>query len=174
MTTLVANSQTIALPGAAGIFDVPKKITVIRLRWLVVIICSYLLISSEGTWISPSALHGFIFAYALSNVTLYFLNESLFDSSYFYSPLVVFDTIFVTASLVLSGQVETDFYLSYFLIVILCTIWQDFRGLMVVAILATLLYGYFLFKTTLAHDTSIYLRVPFLFVISLFYGFLLR
>lgn len=171
MTTLVVNSQAIAIPGAAGIFDVPKKITVIRLRWLVIIICAYLLISSEGTWITPSALHGFIFAYALSNVALYFIDEKLFDSSYFYSPLVIFDTIFVTASLVLSGQVETDFYLSYFLIVILCTIWQDFRGLMVVAVLATLLYGYFLFKTTVAHDSSIYLRIPFLFVISLFYGF---
>ena len=167
----MAGASSIALPGTAGIFDVPKKITVIRLRWLVVIICSYLLLSSEGTWLSPSSVHGFILIYVLSNFVLYWIEDTLFDSSYFYSPLVVFDTLFVTASLVMSGQVETDFYLAYFLIVILCTIWQDFRGLVVVAVLATLLYGYFLFKTTLAHDPSIYLRIPFLFVISLFYGY---
>ncbi|MBI2988526.1 MAG: GAF domain-containing protein [Deltaproteobacteria bacterium] len=167
----MASSPSIALPGTAGLFDVPKKITVIRLRWLVVIICSYLLLSSEGTWLSPTSVHGFIFIYVLSNMVLYWVEDSLFDSSYFYSPLVVFDTLFVTASLVLSGQVETDFYLAYFLVVILCTIWQDFRGLLVVAVLATLLYGYFLFKTTQAHDPSIYLRIPFLFVISLFYGY---
>lgn len=148
-----------------------KKITVIRLRWLVVIICSYLLLSSEGTWLSPSSVHGFILIYVLSNFALYWIEDTLFDSSYFYSPLVVFDTLFVTASLVISGEVETDFYLVYFLIVILCTIWQDFRGLLVVAVLATLLYGYFLFKTTHALDPSIYLRIPFLFVISLFYGY---
>jgi signal transduction histidine kinase len=107
----------------------------------------------------------------LTNVALYLVEESLFDSTYFYSPLVVFDTLFVTASLVMSGQVETDFYLAYFLIVILCTIWQDFRGLMVVALLATGLYGYFLFGTSHSNDPSIYLRLPFLFVISLFYGY---
>ena len=136
-----------------------------------VIICSYLLLSSEETWLSPTSVHGFIFIYSLSNFVLYWVKDGLFDSSYFYSPLVVFDTLFVTASLVMSGQVETDFYLAYFLIVILCTIWQDFRGLVVVAVLATLLYGYFLFRTAQAHDPSIYLRIPFLFVISLFYGY---
>ena len=168
----MVDSLTLALPGTAGIFEVPKKITVIRLRWLVVIICSYLLLTSQGTWLAPASVHGFILIYVLSNFVLYWIEDRLFDSSYFYSPLVIFDTIFVTASLVMSGQVETDFYLVYFLIVILCTIWQDFRGLVVVAVLATLLYGFFLFRTT--HqivDPSIYLRIPFLFVISLFYGY---
>ncbi len=167
----MATNPPIDIPGTAGIFEVPKKITVLRLRWLVVIICSYLLITSEGTWLAPTYVHAFIFVYILSNIALYWVEETLFDSSYFYSPLVIFDTIFVTASLVMSGQVETDFYLVYFLIVILCTIWQDFRGLVVVAVLATLLYSYFLFSTTQAHDPSIYLRIPFLFVISLFYGY---
>jgi len=168
----MVSNPSIALPGTAGIFDVPKKITVIRLRWLVVIICSYLLVSSQGTWLSETSVHGFIFIYALSNFVLYWIEDGLFDSSYFYSPLVIFDTVFVTASLVISGQVGTDFYLAYFLIVILCTIWQDFRGLVVVAVLATILYGYFLFKTAhLMQDPSIYLRIPFLFVISLFYGY---
>src|SRR3989338_4527997 len=146
-------------------------ITVLRLRWLVVIICSYLLITSQGTWLAPTSVHAFIFVYIFSNIALYWVEETLFDSSYFYSPLVIFDTIFVTASLVISGQVETDFYLVYFLIVILCTIWQDFRGLVVVAVLATLLYGYFLWTTHQIVDPSIYLRIPFLFVISLFYGY---
>src|SRR3989338_6934801 len=167
----IALPGTAAPPGPAGIFDVPKKITVIRLRWPVVGVCSYLLLYSEGSWLSPSSVHGFILIYVLSNFVLYWIEDTLFDSSYFYSPLVVFDTLFVTASLVMSGQIETDFYLVYFLIVILCTIWQDFRGLVVVAVLATLLYGFFLFRTTLAHDPSIYLRIPFLFVISLFYGY---
>ena len=168
----MATNPAIDIPGTAGIFEVPKKITVLRLRWLVVIICSYLLITSEGTWLAPAYVHAFIFIYILSNVVLYWVEDTLFDSSYFYSPLVIFDTIFVTASLVISGQVETDFYLVYFLIVILCTIWQDFRGLVVVAVLATFLYAFFLFRTThQVVDPSIYLRIPFLFIISLFYGY---
>ena len=79
----MAGASSIALPGTAGIFDVPKKITVIRLRWLVVIICSYLLLSSEGTWLSPSSVHGFILIYVLSNFVLYWVEDTLFDSSYF-------------------------------------------------------------------------------------------
>lgn len=156
---------------ATGILEVPKKVTVIRLRWLVVIVSSYLLLSSRETLLVPTWVHGLILFYILTNVGLYLVKGRLFDSSFFYSPLVIFDTLFVTVSLAISGQVESDFYLVYFLIIILCTIWQDFRGLVVVAILATFLYGYFLFKTAQVHEQSIYLRLPFLFVISLFYGY---
>jgi signal transduction histidine kinase len=41
----------------------------------------------------------------------------------------------------------------------------------VVASLSTLLYGYFLFRTADLHDQSVYLRIPFLFIIWLFYGY---
>ena len=170
----MAAVQPISLEGTFGIFDVPKKVTVIRLRWLLVIICSYLLVSSKEIWFGASSVNGFIAFYLLTNFALYFVDENLFDSSYFYSPLVLFDTFIVTAGLVISGQVETDFYLAYFLIVILSTVWQDFRGLLVIAVLATFLYGYFLFRAGEIHDPSMYLRVPFLFVISLFYGYFVQ
>jgi len=160
-----------SLTDSAGLFETSKKVTVIRLRWLIVIISSYLLVFPYDAWVAPALIRGFILFYLLTNVALYFVEENLFDSSYFYSPLVIFDTLFVTASLVISGQVGTDFYLAYFLVIILCTVWQDFRGLVIVAVLATMLYGYFLFQTTEIRDTSIYLRIPFLFVMSLFYGF---
>lgn len=170
----LSDSTSMPRLGTAGVLDVPKKLTVIRLRWLLVIICSYLLLSSQTTWLAPTFVHAFILVYIATNLALYFVDESLFDSTYFYSPIVVFDTFYVTVSLVISGQIATDFYLAYFLIIILSTIWQDFRGVIVIAILATILYGYFLFRTTLVHDPSIYLRIPFLFVISLFYGYFVQ
>ncbi|MEE9145350.1 MAG: hypothetical protein V3U06_11350, partial [Candidatus Binatia bacterium] len=170
----IAGSQSVLVEGTAGIFDVPKKITVIRLRWLLIIICSYLLLSSEETWLSPNSIHGFILVYILTNVAFYFVEESLFDSPYLYSPLVLFDTLIVTASLVISGQGATDFYMAYFLIIIFSTIWQDFRGLVVSAVLAPIFYGFFLFQTTDVLAPSVYLRLPFLFVISLFYGYFVQ
>ncbi len=160
-----------AVSNSAGLFETSKKITVIRLRWLIVIISSYLLAFPYEAMLEPFFIRGLIVFYLLTNAALYFLDEKLFDSSYFYTPLVIFDTLFVTASMVISGQVGTDFYLSYFIVIILCTVWQDFRGLIVVAVLATALYGYFLFQTTTVRDPSIVLRIPFLFVISLFYGY---
>lgn len=163
-----------ARSGTAGVLDVPKKLTVIRLRWLLVIICSYLLLSSSATWVAPDFVHGFILVYIATNLALYLVDARIFDSTYFYTPVVIFDTFYVTVSLVISGQIATDFYLAYFLIIILSTIWEDFRGVIVISILATILYSYFLFKTTLVQDPSVYLRIPFLFVISLFYGYFVQ
>ena len=160
-----------AVSDSAGLFEASKKTTVIRLRWLIVIISSYLLAFPYEAWFAPFLVRTLIVFYLLTNAALYFVDEKLFDSAYFYTPLVIFDTLFVTAAMVISGQVSTDFYLSYFIVIILCTVWQDFRGLIVVAVLATALYSYFLFQTTSVRDPSVILRIPFLFVISLFYGY---
>jgi len=160
-----------ALPKAIGILEAPRKATVIRLRWLVVIICSCLLLSSQGGWGTTGLVHGFILFYILTNIALYFVAEKFFELFSFYAPLVIFDTFLVTASLVMSGQVGSDFYLAYFLIIILCLLLGDFRRLMLFAAAATLLYGYFLFATTEFYSLSLYLRIPFLFVSSLFYGY---
>ncbi len=154
-----------------GIFEAPKKTTVIRLRWPVVIICAYLLVNAPGYWLPPAYFHGFLFFYIISTVALYFLDEQYFDSVFFYIPLVIFDTLVLTSSLMISGQVGTMFYLSYFLIIVLCTIWQDIRGSIGIAFLISVLYGLLLYKTTGFHDPSVYLRFVFLFVVSIFYGY---
>ena len=157
-----------------GIFEVPEKITIIRLRWPVVIVCSYLLLYSRGGWFDPIMIHGFLLLYLLSNAALYLVDEKIFASSYFYTPLVVFDTLFLTVSLAVSGQASADFYIACFLTITLSSICHDFRGLMVVTVLAPLLYGYSLFQITEVNDPSIYLRLPFPFVISLFYGYFVQ
>jgi signal transduction histidine kinase len=168
-------AQALAVPKLSalptGLFEASKKTTVIRLRWLTIIASSYLLLLSKDTWFTATSINLTIFIYILTNIALYFMEESLFESSRLYSPLVIFDTLFVTSSLVVSGQVETDFYLVYFIVIILCTIWQDFRGLIVIASILTLLYGVILIRTIEFHDPSLYLRVPFLFVMSVFYGY---
>ena len=164
-------SPPVEIAQGAGIVEAPRKIMAIRLRWLLVIICSYLLIYSDGETLSPSTVDSLILLYILTNAALYWINERSFESSYFYAPLVLFDTFYVTASLVISGQAGTDFYLAYFLIIILCAVLQDFHGVMVVGSLSSIVYGYLLFSSVESSDPSIYLRPPFLFVVSLFYGY---
>ncbi len=111
-----------AVSDSAGLFEASKKTTVIRLRWLIVIISCYLLAFPYEALLAPFLVRTLIVFYLLTNAALYFVDEKLFDSAYFYTPLVIFDTLFVTASMVVSGQVSTDFYLSYFIIIILCTV----------------------------------------------------
>jgi signal transduction histidine kinase len=55
--------------------------------------------------------------------------------------------------------------------VILSVICNDARGLLVVTLLAPLTYGYFAFSSATELPPAVYLRLPFPFVISLFYGY---
>ena len=169
----MVSSQAISslfLSETAGIFDVSKKVMIIRLRWPVVIICSYLLLFSRDGWLDPLMVSSLLF-YMSSNAALYLVDEELFSSRYFYIPLVIFDTLFITAAMALSGQVSTEFYLSYFLTIILCSLCRDFRGLIIIALLAPLVHGYMLFQSADVYDPSVYLRLPLPFVIALFYGY---
>ncbi|TAJ75451.1 hypothetical protein EPO44_22010 [bacterium] len=119
----------------------------------------------------PSTAYSFILLYIFSNAALYWIDERMFEASYFYAPLVLLDTFCATATLMVSGQVTTDFYLVYFVLIILCAVFEDFLGLMTVAGLSILVYGYLLFNTAEALDPGSYLRLPFLFVVALFYGY---
>lgn len=159
------------VPRGTEVFELPKKLMVLRLRWVVVIVCSYLLLYADPQWLGFSTAHYFTAFYVLSNAVLYLVDERLFESSCFYCPLVLFDTLCVTASIMASSQVGTDFYLVYFLIIILCAVWQDFHGLIAVAVMINLVYGYLLFNQAEINDPSVYLRLPFLFTVSLFYGY---
>lgn len=169
------NARTLASPVALsrpeGIFEVSRKSTVIGLRWPVVIVCAYLLLYSPSPWLSPTTSHFLLLLYILSNAVLQRLDERLFDSPFFYIPLVLFDTLFLTTSLILTQRVGTDFYLTYFLIIMLCSLWQDLLWSILAGVFVSMLYGYVLFRTTDIYDTSIYIRFPFLFVTSLFYGY---
>lgn len=171
MDKAITAQPSVAPSKLQGIFDVSRKSTVIGLRWPVVIVCAYLLLFSPSPWLSPTTSHFLLLLYILSNAVLHRLDERLFESPYFYVPLVLFDTLFLTTSLILTQRVGTDFYLTYFLIIILCSLWQDLRWSVVAAVFVNILYGYVLFKTTEIYDWSVYIRFPFLFVTSLFYGY---
>jgi signal transduction histidine kinase len=152
-------------------FDAAKKDTVIRLRWPLVILSSYLLYYSPSEWLTATQIQAVLILYLLSHSTLYFLADDLFDSPYFYAPLLVFDTIVLGAVLSTSGAASPDFYIACLLTVVLSVICNDARGLVIVTILAPLAYGYFVFNSAEYLDPSVYLRLPFPFVISLFYGY---
>ena len=171
-TSLIKSSLTDRpLRSLDRFFDVAKKDTVIRLRWPLVILSSYLLYYSPSEWLTATQIQAVLILYLLSHSTLYFLADDLFDSPYFYAPLLVFDTIVLGAVLSTSGAASPDFYIACLLTVVLSVICNDARGLLMVTILAPLAYGYFVFNSAAYLDPNVYLRLPFPFVISLFYGY---
>ncbi|HYT57466.1 MAG TPA: hypothetical protein VEQ38_22400, partial [Verrucomicrobiae bacterium] len=166
-----ANSFSLRSWAFDRLFDAAKKDTVIRLRWPLVILSSYLLYYVPSEWLAPAQVQAILILYLLSHSTLYFLADELFDSPYFYGPLLAFDTIVLVAVLSTSGTASPDFYIACLFTLIVSCICNDVRGLLAVTILAPLVYGYVVFYTSEDFNPSIYLRLPFPFVISLFYGY---
>ena len=152
------------------VLDAPKKQTIIRLRWMIVIASCYLLLFSQDALLGQGFVHGFTLFYVVSNASLYFVDQKRFESFFAFSTLVIFDTLALTFSLVVTGQLGSDFYLTYFLLIIIAGFWKDFRWSLAFASLIAVLYSYLLF---IAEDPSTYmfLRIPFLFIASVFYGY---
>ena len=152
-------------------FNAARKDTVIRLRWPLVILSSYLLYYTPSGWLTPTQVQAVLILYLLSHSTLYFLADDLFDSRYFYGPLLIFDTVVLIAVVSTSGTASPDFYVACLFTLIISCICNDTRGLLAATFLAPLIYGYFVFNTGSGLDPDVYLRLPFPFVISLFYGY---
>jgi signal transduction histidine kinase len=153
------------------LFEGAQKRTVIQLRWPLVILCAYLLLYAPNSWLAPAHTNAVLIFYLLTNATLYFVAEDFFDSPYFYGPLLFFDMVFLAIVLTVSGGATPDFYVACFFTLVLSCVCNDPRGLLVVSLLAPVVYAYVVFKSGSLQDSSVYLRLPFPLVISMFYGY---
>jgi len=88
---------------------IPTKSTVILIRWPVVLISSSLILLRTGALSMGIILDAFVAFYLLSNAGLYFVGEEAFRKVKFNVSLVGLDTLVLTASLMISGQVEASF-----------------------------------------------------------------
>jgi signal transduction histidine kinase len=158
-------------PNVSQRFGFPLKLSVILIRWPVVIICTYLLLYPSMGRVPIWFSYGAILLYILSNLGLYFLSEDRFASWSFYYPLVIADTIFLTLSLVANGYSEKEFYLTFFVVILGSCIIEDAKIRTLVSIAAPLFYSVTLFTTLSEVHPSVFLRLPFLFVVSLYYGY---
>ncbi len=156
---------------AATHFGLSLKASIILLRWPVVLICSYLLLFPAGEYLPALILQAFVILFVISNVGINFLDDSWFTSWSFYYPLVIGDTIVLTLSLLINGTADSEFYLICFLVIISSCIVDGAKLRAVVAILATIIYATLLFISPQVMRPAEFLRLPFLFVVSLFYGY---
>jgi diguanylate cyclase (GGDEF)-like protein len=157
----------------ASVFEAPKKQTIIRLRWLVVTVGCYVLLHSDTSLLPLNAIHAFVLGYVLSNAALNIVDPKRFDSIYFFGALVVFDTLALSFALVVTEQLGSDFYLSYFLMIIIAGFWKDFRWSLGFALVLSIFYSYLLFIAE-SLTASLILRVPFVFIASVFYSYFVQ
>lgn len=170
MTSLETFSHSLIFKST---FEAAKKPTIIRLRWLVITIASYLLLFSEKALIGENFIHAVVLFYILTNVSLFVVDENRFESMRFVAPLVIFDTFALTFTLVVTDQLGSDFYLSYFLMIIIAGFWKDFRWSLGFAVILSVLYSLLLLISE-SVTTGLMLRAPFILVASVFYGYFVQ
>ncbi len=157
--------------------DQDRKRIILTLRWTAIIVTSYLILFGKGRVTDFYLSHILIFIYLLSNVFLTFFPKRWFSNLRLFYPLVLFDTGIVSFGMYLSEKMTTDFYLVFFLIIIFASISRNFKLLMVIGGITALLYGVLLYSwglLTKEEGSSYTLRIPFIFIMTAFYGYIVQ
>ena len=156
--------------------DQDRKKIIIMLRWTAIIVTSYLILFGKGRVTSLHLSYTLIIIYLLSNVLLTFFPKKWFSNLKLFYPLVLLDTGIVSFGMYLSEKMVTDFYIVFFLIIIFASVSRNFKLLMVIGGITALLYGVLLYSwgLLLKEDSSYTLRVPFIFIMTAFYGYIVQ
>jgi len=140
-------------------------------------VTSYLILLGRGRVVDSNLSHLLVFGYLISNVIITFFPSSWFSNPRFFYPLVIVDTGVVLLGMYLSEKMVTDFYLVFFMIIIFASMSRSFKLLMFIGGATALLYGFLLYSWGLLiseHGSSYALRIPFIFIMTAFYGYLVQ
>jgi PAS domain S-box-containing protein len=147
----------------------------LALRWMLILATACLL-APPGFQIRLQSFEtALIVAFALSNVALTLLPAAHFRSRNLEFLIVIGDTFLVSLGLFRSGLEGGDLPIAFFLNLLLAALGRDLPRIMAGA---TLVSGFYLYLTRRQGDagslelTSLLLRIPFLYMVALYYGHL--
>ena len=151
-----------------------KRQTVVLLRWVLIIAFSYLLLlDAAATAVQPRLVLLIVLALA-SNLVIGRMPDQWADRRAFDFGVVLFDAAWVTLGLTWAPNVSGDLFLLYFLVMFVAAMGESLETIVGSAFVVSVVYGVTLsfqqgedFRLT----TAALLRVPFLFVVALFYGY---
>lgn len=158
-------------PGLSQSSQLDKKRTIILLRSVVVVSTSYLILFGQAPQ-APASIT-YIIALLLTNVALMLTPAAWFTQPGFSAVLLLGDTAVVLVGLYLTvGCFSQDFLIIYFFTIFLTTATSGLPQIAMGAAIISGLYGYWLWLTT-QHPigTGEWLRLPFFFIIAVFYAF---
>lgn len=154
-----------------------RKKLFLLLRWLIVIVCATMLVFSQRPLVDPIWAQLYAILILLTNAGLQLLPARTVTRSNFYSRVAMLDIALISGALLLSGQTAADFYLLFFLVLMLSALGRDITRAMISTVLVILIYGLTLLFSGSEQDqadAAVLLRFPFFFIIALFYGFLVH
>jgi signal transduction histidine kinase len=150
-----------------------KRHAVLLLRWVLIVATSYLVVFSRPLAKNPVSTALFVAAYFATNIVLTHVLTRLRSQYVFDMCVVVLDIAMVSLGLALSGQSSTQFYVVYFLVIFLSALSERIELVVGAALLITVAHLYtearFVGVTELLQPAYL-LRIPFLFVVAMFFG----
>jgi signal transduction histidine kinase len=151
--------------------------TVLLLRWVLIIATSYLVLFSRPLKDTPPGVGLFVAAYLGSNLLLTTLLRRVRKWPRLDLALVLFDTVAVCTGLALTANAAIDFFPVYFLVIFVGALSEQLRVVVGVAVLISVVHlatlSAFVDFSRLV-DGGYILRIPFLFVVALFFGYLVQ
>ena len=152
-----------------------KKKTIITLQWVVVIGTAYLVLFSEGHLATSLWAYCTVLALLTSMMALLHFPDATFNHRFFPHALVLTDTILVSAGILSNKESPWDLFLVFFFGLFIAGIGENLikiiLGCLIISVVSILISrswsdgAYLLSSNTL-------LRVPFIFGVSLLYGYL--
>jgi K+-sensing histidine kinase KdpD len=147
-----------------------KKSFVILLRWILIIIVSgilYFNIPIKGV-LTPSFF--FIPFYILTNLILWFFPKSWFKNQIHIFVIILVDVLLTSLALFLTGQNNSQFYLVFFLILLIATAYRRPSLLYSALGMILVLYGFSLFMKNpeTFQETETLFRFAFIIIVTFF------
>ncbi|MBS3732823.1 MAG: PAS domain S-box protein [Desulfobacterales bacterium] len=156
-------------------YEISRKYMVFLIRLLVIVVTAYVIIFTPAGEVDKFRGYAFIAFYLFTNLLMVYLPDRYFEEGQIFYFFMFFDTLLIVGGIYAAGLVGTDLYLVYFLILCLASLSAQFRYLMISVMVFIGLYGWFLYKNGYFSGdmaVSYLLRLPFILVIAMFYGFI--
>jgi diguanylate cyclase (GGDEF)-like protein len=156
--------------------QIDHKKAVLSLRWLLVILASYLtLFSYIGTERFP-VVFGVAFAFSLTNIALMFIPRQQFTVSRTRNAVAILDLVFVSLTLYFLRIPGNYLFVGFLAIFVLSVLWRDLRVVLVSLFVVSLLFGLFnyfrFFRFEVDVSVEQFLTMALFFVVAIFYIFL--
>ena len=151
-----------------------KKKTLVSLQWVLVIVTSYFVLYTKGEVINDPRAFLLIVSCLAFMLVLYRLPLNVYDHKFFAPILIVVDTLLISVAIGLNRDNPWDlfivFYFGLFIAAIGENLLQIVAGCFIITIISVVLSTYQ--GGISAVDPELLIRIPFIFGVSLLYGYL--
>jgi signal transduction histidine kinase len=160
-----------------GLRSFSKGQIVVLLRWVLIIATSYLVLFSRPLADMPPSAGLFVVLYLASNILLTELLPQLSKITHLDWLIVVLDTIALSIAMILTNHASSEFFVLYFVVVFLSALTERIGLVAIATLLMATAYLYTVAQFVglgVMVDQGYMLRVPFLFTVAVFFGYLVQ